>query len=250
MSYLYLRQDPTLGYGSFGAGGRTALGLKNKDSSFVGQPSSPTPPAGPVFRFECPADCHPVAAAQCRNVLRRAILDAINLANNAASKLEARPVDAATVRHFRFFFGHDPSRPVPWAGNRPSGDIVAQRFRTVARQLRTRGTLYLCGCPGAGPGVNARTRRPYTLNTVRLCARFWRLGQPGFLAVGLDPKWVRAGIILHEMLHVYFGQFFRHHPHDPERRRDNAHCYEAFGLQVARHAPEQSDIKKCRRRPA
>ena len=50
-----------------------------------------TPAAGPA----CPAGCHPVAAGQCGNVLRRAIRDAIFLASNAASKLEASPRDCA-----------------------------------------------------------------------------------------------------------------------------------------------------------
>lgn len=207
---------------------------------FVGEPGASPPPTGPVFRFECPAGCDPVAAAQCRNVLRRAIRDAINLASNAADKLEASPRDADTVRLFRFFFGHDPSRPVPWAGNKESGASVAHRFRKVAEALQGRGTLYRCGCPGAAPTVNARASRP---NTVRLCPRFW--GQSAAF---------RAGIVLHEMLHLLY-EFFRHfrtppHPNDPqERRRDNSHCYEAFAMRVAGHAAARSDVTRCRARP-
>lgn len=230
MSYLRLRQDPALG-----------------------EATKTTQPAKPVFRIECPAGCAPIAAGQCRNILRRAIRDAINLANNAASKLEASPVEAATKNVFRFFFGHLPSRPVPWgAGNDPSGAIVARRLRIVARALQSRGTLYRCAactvstvkeCPLNAPAIpcplNARTLRPYTLNTIELCPRFWS-----------QSRMWRAGILLHEMLHLYFGQFFRHHPNDPERRRDNAHCYEAFALRVAGHAPDQCDICRCRRRPA
>ena len=216
----------------------------------LGQPS----PAGPVFSIECPAGCPPVAAGQCRNILLRAIRDAIHLASNAASKLEASPRDAKTVSIFLKLFGHDPSRPVPWAGNKESGASVAWRLRKVAQELGGgRRTLYRCGCPGAAPTVNARTVSPME---VLLCPRFWNLGQPGFLPAGQDPRWIRAGIILHEMLHQLFGEFFRHfrvppRPDDPqERRRDNAHCYEAFALLVDGHTPSQSDINRCTKRPA
>jgi hypothetical protein len=201
--------------------------------SFLEEPAAP-PPAGPVFRLECGAGCHPVAAAQCRATLRRAIVAAIRLASNAAAKLEASPRDADTVRHFRFLFGHDPSRPVPWAANRESGAIVARRFRMVEQALRRRGTQFRCGCPGAAATVNARTIPP---NEIRLCDRFWTL----------SPI-LRAGVVLHEMLHLLFHTFLRHDAR--ERRRNNAHCYEAFALRVAGHTPEQSDISRCRSRPA
>jgi hypothetical protein len=58
------------------------------------------------------------------------------------------------------------------------------------------------------------------------------------------------------MLHLLYRGFFRHfavppHPDDPqERRRDNAHCYEAFALQVASHPPSPTDLSRCRTRPA
>ena len=147
-------------------------------------------------------------AAQCRNILLWAIRDAIHLAVNTASKLEANPRDPKTVSIFLKLFGHDPSRRVPWAENKESGAIVAWRLRKVAQELGGgRRTLYLCGCPGAAPTVNARTVSP---TEVLLCPRFWRLGQPGFLPAGQDPRWIRAGTILHEMLHQLFGEFFRH----------------------------------------
>jgi outer membrane protein OmpA-like peptidoglycan-associated protein len=216
----------------------------------LAQPS----PATPVFRFECPAGCAPLAADDCRKVLLQAIHDAIHLASNSASKLEANPRDAKTVSIFLKLFGHDPSRPVPWAENRESGAIVAWRLRKVAQELGGgRRTLYRCGCPGAAPTVNARTVSPLE---VRLCSRFWRLGQPGVLPAGQNPRWIRAGIILHEMLHQLFREFFRHfrvppRPDDPqERRRDNAHCYEAFALLVDGHTPAQSDLNRCAARPA
>ena len=216
----------------------------------LGQPS----PTAPVFRFECPAGCAPLAADQCRTVLLQAIRDAIHLASNSASKLEANPRDAKTVSIFLKLFGHDPSRPVPWAENKESGAIVAWRLRKVAQELGGgRRILYRCGCPGAAATVNARTVSPLE---VRLCSRFWSLGQPGFLPVGQNPRWIRAGIILHEMLHQLFREFFRHfrvppRPDDPqERRRDNARCYEAFALLVNGHTPSQSDINRCTARPA
>jgi hypothetical protein len=65
-----------------------------------------------------PLGCPPVAAGQCGVVLRKAIREAINLANNAASKLEVASKlelsqrDAATketARLFKGFFGHDPT---------------------------------------------------------------------------------------------------------------------------------------------
>jgi hypothetical protein len=220
------------------------------EASDLGQPS----PAGAVFRFDCPAGCAPLPADQCRKVLLQAIRDAIHLASNAASKLEANPRDAKTVGTFLKLFAHDPSRPVPWAENKESGVIVAWRLRKVAQELGGgRRTLYRCGCPGAAPTVNARTVSPFE---VRLCSRFWSFGQPGSLPAGQNPRWIRAGIILHEMLHQLFRGFFRHfrvppRPDDPqERRRDNSHCYEAFALLVDGHTPSQSDINRCTKRPA
>jgi hypothetical protein len=209
----------------------------------------PTPPPGPHFRFECPAGCAPVAAGQCRAVLRQAITAAISLANNAASKLEASPRHAETVRLFRFFFGHDPSRQVPWAGNKESGASVAQRLRKVAEALQGRGTLYHCGCPGAGPEVRARTNAATEPNVINLCPRFWN--PPAGLHV--SNRFFRAGVLLHEMLHLLYHEFFHHAGHpsgDPERRRDNAHCYEAFTMRVAGHAADPSDVNQCTARPA
>jgi len=58
----------------------------------------------------------------------------------------------------------------------------------------------------------------------------------------------RTGIVLHEMLHLFYREFLLHDPQ--ERRRNNAHCYEAFALRVAGHIPDQCDICRCQRRPA
>jgi hypothetical protein len=143
-----------------------------------------TPPQGPAFRLECAAGCPPLAANRCRAVVRQANVDAIELARNAAMALESTPPSREAARLFRAFFGHDPSRPVPWAGNR----------------------------------------------------------------------FFRGGVVLHEMLHLLYHQFFhhagRHRSGDPERRRDNAHCYEAFALQLAGHVAEPGDVAGCCRRPA
>lgn len=79
-------------------------------------------------RCPAPPGCPPVAAGQCVAVLRQAIIEAIRLANNAASKLEPSQRDAETKETARLskgFFGHDPTRPVAWAGNKASGAIVA-----------------------------------------------------------------------------------------------------------------------------
>jgi hypothetical protein len=245
MPYLQLPPEETLG----DIGGDHNCGCSNNSRqgsiSFLGQPSAPAQTAAPVFRFECPAGCAPVSAGQCRNILRRAIHDAIFLAANATSKLEANPRDPSTVRKFRFFFGHDPSRPVPWAGNMESGASVAHRFRKVAEALQGRGTLYRCGCPGAGPEVRARTNARVEPNAVNLCARFWN-PPPG---LRLSHRFFRAGVILHEMLHLLYHEFFHHPGHpsgDPVRRRDNAHCYETFALRVAGRAADPSDVTACR----
>src|SRR6266545_3985125 len=113
----------------------------------VGQAPAPAPSAGPAFRFDCGAGCAPLAANQCRQVVRRAIIDAIRFAENAATQLEAR--DKEAMRLFRFFFG-DPTRAVPWANNRPAADLVAGRFRAVAQGFRTRVPHFRCAVVGPG----------------------------------------------------------------------------------------------------
>jgi len=198
-----------------------------------GEPAQAARPAGPVFRFDCGAGCAPIAAAQCRATLRRALVDAIKLAEAAAAKLEANPRDEDTKRHFRFLFGHDPSRPVPWANNAESGANVAVRLRMAVDAMRGRGVMFRCGCPGAGPNTNARTVPP---NTILLCPRFWTL-----------TPILRAAVVLHEMLHLLFHEFLRHDAQ--EHRRNNAHCYEAFVLRATGHTPEAGDITSCRNRP-
>ena len=194
------------------------------------------------YRFECPTGCTPIVAGQCEATLRQAILDAIAIANNAARKLTAATVDSDTKRIFRFLLGHDPSRPVPWANNQESRITVAKRLLSCARELGGgRRTLYRCSCPGAGPGTNAITISPIE---VRLCPRFFGASPQA----GLSARFFRAGVILHEMLHQLYIEFILHNPN--ERRRNNAHCYEALAMRLAGHAADQSDVRQCRDRPA
>lgn len=214
---------------------------RSSPPSFLGEPVA----SGPVFRFDCPPGCPPATADRCRAIVRRAIIDAIALANGAASKLEATPRDAETIRLFRAFFGHDPSRPVPWAGNKQSGLVVAHRFRKCAEELGGgRNIMFRCitGCPAT---TNARTNAAQDPSLIRLCPRFFN--RPAGLP--LNNQFFRAGVILHEMLHLLYYDFFHHPGHpsgDPVRRRDNAHCYEAFALRVAGHAAERGDVRACR----
>lgn len=222
-------------------------------SPFLGEPPAAAAAATtPAFRFFCPAGCAPEAADRCRAIVAAAIRDAISLADNAAAKLEAR--DAEALRLFRFFFG-DPQRPVPWAGQRPAAELVAGRFRSAADAFRTRVPHVRCApdvdCnafvqPRAAPSA----ANPLPRNTIVLCRPFW-----GPAPAGTTPRFWRAGIVLHEMLHLLHWQFFGHQvnlprPGDPEeRRRDNSHCYEAFALRVAGHGADQADVDACRARP-
>ena len=177
-------------------------------------------------------------------VLRRATLDAIALANNAADKLSADNPDPETTRLFRAFFGHDPSRPIPWADNQPSRLSVASRFRSCARELNGgRRTQYSCVCAANAPaGRRGETHSPLD---VRLCPAFWR---PAGLRV--SDRFFRAGVVLHEMVHQLFG--FVGDISDVSRRV-NAHCYEAFAMRLASPAgvaaslatPTPSSYRTC-----
>jgi hypothetical protein len=209
----------------------------------------------PVFRFDpfpppagCPALTHPAYD----RILRQAVLLAINIANNAATRLEAavavaprlrNPEAQETARLFRFFFCHDPSLPVPWAGNESSGRIVAKRFRAIARELSGgRRIIFRCdpNCPGTR---RARTNQGVAPNVINLCLPFWNR-PPG---PGLPREAFRAGIILHEMLHVLFTDFFHHDP--KERKRNNAHCFRAFALRAARFGQDAAALGSCTGRP-
>jgi hypothetical protein len=182
------------------------------------------------------------------------------VATHAADKIDAaisvtpgaRDADARrTARFFRCFFGHDPSRPVSWAGNEASGVSVAKRFRAVARELDGgRRVVFRClpaqvGCADNDPTCCAPNdtawvanaamlvNHPNLRNTVSLCPRFW--------AANRD---IRAGIIVHEMLHMLFG-----HLDDVGQGRIRNACYEAFALRLAGVTPSPFDVCNCRGTP-
>jgi hypothetical protein len=218
-----------------------------------GQPEAPTRLAGPVFDIQCPnpPGCPPVAAGQCGAILRQAIIEAIKLAENAASKIEAaintpsnmRDEDAKqTASFYKTFFGHDPSLPISWAGNEASGVSVAKRFRAVANELAGgRRIVFRCvlaTCPPGAPTspaccrVNTRAffvpGAPALRNVVHLCREFWNppAGLLG-LSPGISIEAFRGGTIIHEMLHLLYPEFLHH-----GFRRPNAHCYKSFALRV------------------
>jgi hypothetical protein len=229
-----------------------------------GQPRPPTQPPRPVFEVQCPAGCPPVAAAQCRTVVRQAIIEAIKLANNAASKLKAateRKPDQrdaetrTTAKLFKFFFGHDPSTLITGADNKASasGASVAYRFQMVARELGGGRRIVFrcldtrpdcapsetvpnppCCCPGQDAFIF-----PWTApNVVHLCAQFWN--PPAVL--GLPPPFYRAAVIMHEMLHLLFIDFLL----DVGRgRRSRVSCYEAFALRVAEFGADPFSVCNC-----
>jgi hypothetical protein len=225
----------------------------------IGQPQPAKPASGPVFTIDCPVGCPPIAAARCRTVLRQAIITAIKLSNSAATKIEsATKVEPSmrntetkeTARLFKFFFGHDPTHPISWAGNQASGISVAARFRSVAKELGGgRRMTFRClvtrpGCPDddftcCSPNTNAWVNQTAVPNVVHLCEPFWN--PPAGLR-GLPPLYFRAAVIIHEMLHLLFQDFLLHNPSG----RPNAHCYEAFVLRVAGFGADRTDIRQCR----
>lgn len=222
-------------------------------SAGIGQPGSLGQSAAPIFNIECPTPGVRLP------VLRQAIREAIKLANNAATKVEKatmtapnmRDADAKeTARLFTSFFGHDPTFPVQWAGNEASGVSVAKRFRAVASELGGgRRIVFRCldsrpGCADADltcctPTANAWVNQARVPNVVHLCAQFWN--PPAGLR-GLPHPYYRAGVIVHEMLHLLFQDFFRH---GGPPGRPNTHCYEAFALRVAGFGADPFDVRRC-----
>src|SRR5262245_44454550 len=68
---------------------RTNMYMMRGQLGEIGEP--PVAPTGPHFRVQCPAPagCPPLAAGQCGPTIRQAINAAIQLAENASTKLEA-----------------------------------------------------------------------------------------------------------------------------------------------------------------
>jgi hypothetical protein len=208
-------------------------------SAFHATPA-PTRPTDPLFDLKCPGGCDPVLLSPiaCHAALRQAILDACQFALNAARKLEAPRRDVRTIDEFRRLFNHDPGLLLPWPGIRDSGTRFARRFRAVADALRRSRTQYRCDpCttiredPPPGAILDAHAIA-IPLNEVVLCPSFWRL-----------PRFLQAGVIIHEMFHLRFDPCFRHG--GCETKRTNAYCYEAFALRMAGHEPEPIVIQNC-----
>ena len=184
--------------------------------------------------------------AQATTAVRRAVTVAVGILNTAASRLESveqkrvsgqprTDEDTDTARLFRFFFRHDPNRPIPWANNTPSGINVAHRLRAAAKALVKRGIHYHCTCPGAPAG--RRGQAAHQAIEIDLCNAFWTLDP----RVRADAETFRAGVILHETLHLIFRDM-----NDAGAQRANAHCYEAFALRAAGHAADRTDVNRCR----
>ena len=197
-----------------------------------------TPPTGPKFRFDCTVGYPPLPNAQ--NVLLTAILDAIDLASNAAKRLQ----QGTTGGLFKLCFGDEPT--ASWEPNMQAGTIVARRFRKVAAALQGGNTLYKCvsSCPSLCDPPDPMVMCDHDLNAlailceneVRLCPLFWQL-----------PPFLKAGVILHEMFHLCFGLTCAWFQHDgKERERNNAYCYQAFALKVKGHNPDLTTLNKCK----
>jgi hypothetical protein len=220
-------------------------GLWLLESRNLGQGQLPCPPVQVPFDWSNPALS--VNCGRGGRVLCDAILEAIELAKNAASKLETKPLPSKTVDKFRSIFGQDPGADweIPWVPRRkkPAGVIVANRFRIVANELRTRDTVYRCllasRCTPSGgtrPEEPALPTHPTDTivrdpvawavlckDEVWLCPRFWT-----------QPPEERAGTILHEMFHLRYGLTCQWFQHDgKEKKRNSAYCYEALALSLA-----------------
>jgi hypothetical protein len=221
--------------------------------------------------------CTGCADRGCFAVLHQAILEAIRLAKAAANKLDAVIADPSsesaheTARLFQAFFCHGPSFAVSWAGNQLSGATVAARFRSVAQELgsadKGRTVRFVCQPTIDNCGVRAACCgaedfafiRPNLHSTIFLCARFWDARSPAQLGGnplrGLDDPRLqlvdqrfpglpevdrRAGIIIHEMLHLLFDL-----GDDASPRRFDAHCYSAFALRVNGFGGDPTAVRQC-----
>lgn len=246
-----------------------------------------TAAACPPFKIVCDVDC-PFPAFLCgarKQELCDRILGAINLAKRAAARLETKPLSQNTLDLFRQVFGQAPSDPweVPGQPSRtmPAGVMVAQRLRTVARELETRDTIYRCvsakrcplrssggsgtSClPDPGTGIGFFSEVPpspsgttaqtcHTTDSIvidaaalaLLCKNEVWLCPPFWQ---MKKEW-QEGTILHEMLHLCFGVTCAWFQHDQkERKRNSANCYEVFAVSGVA-VPDPASINACNSTP-
>jgi hypothetical protein len=200
-------------------------------------------PRGPAFRLACAGGCTvggtALAAAGCRGVLRRDLARALGYTNRAAALLEAAPRAAQTRRLYLQVFGHRPERPVPWApAYRDSGALSARRLRMAAHAIERRVIHFECRPqPALHPHANAAV--PHTVG-----------GQPNRTVIQLFPRYwtngpaIRAGILVHETLHLIFLHLVV--DTTARSRRVNAHCYEWLVLRLNGQTPDPSDLTQCR----
>ena len=208
------------------------------------------PSLGSLGQFQPldPATCPPAGftAAQARTALLRAIGVALGILKSAASKLDSieekraagqprSDEDKRVAKLFVFFFRHDPNVPIPWADNKPSGVNIAHRLRKAADALVKRGIHYRCACPGA-PATRRGQAAPGDV-FIDLCNAFWNVPA----GLHMDAETFRAGVILHETLHLIYDSI-----DDAGPQRANDHCYEAFAMRAAGHAADPSDVRQCR----
>ncbi|MET0657710.1 MAG: hypothetical protein ABW110_06080 [Steroidobacteraceae bacterium] len=184
--------------------------------------------------------------AQATTAVRRARAVALAILKSASSKLDSieqkrvsgqlrSDEDKRVAKLFLFFFRHDPNHPIPWADNKPSGVNVAHRLRKAAEALVKRGLHYRCACPGA-PATRRGQAAPGDTH-IDLCNAFWNVPA----GLHMDAETFRAGVILHEVLHVIYNTIDDAGPH-----RANDHCYEAFAMRAAGHGADRSDVRQCR----
>jgi hypothetical protein len=184
--------------------------------------------------------------AQATRAVRRARAIAIKIATTAADKLDSieqkrvsgqprSDDDKRVAKQFTFFFRHDPNHLISWAGNKPSGVNVALRLRMAANALVKRGLRYRCACPGAP--ATRRGQAAHRDTHIDLCNAFWNVPA----GLHMDAETFRAGVILHEVLHVIIEPI-----DDADPNRANAHCYEAFAMRAAGHAADRADVQSCR----
>jgi len=200
----------------------------------------------PAFRLACPAGCtvggRNLGPAACQATLRQDITRAVGFANRAAALLEASPRTSPTSRIYLQIFGHRPQRAVPWAPGHDSGAITARRFRMAADSLTRRVIHFICQPQAGFPSTNAAV--PFN-NAA---------GRPNRTDIWLFPQYwgnsaaLRAGILVHETLHLIFLPMIVDQD-TATARRVNAHCYEWLVVRLNGHTPDPADFTACRMTP-